>query len=63
MYLLTFLFNHSSSKYAALGFSESLIEELCVEGYTGIRVSSLCPMFVDTGLVKVIEENKYVFPP
>jgi len=46
------LVDYSASKYAALGFCESLREELQVAGYKDIHISALCPYFVTTGLVK-----------
>jgi len=46
------LVDYSASKSGAMGFCESLREELTVGGYKGIHVSALCPYFVTTGLVK-----------
>ncbi|XP_062605573.1 17-beta-hydroxysteroid dehydrogenase 13-like [Saccostrea cucullata] len=47
-----YLVDYSSSKYAALGFAEALNEELRTMGKTGVYTTTVCPMFVDTGLVK-----------
>lgn len=45
-------FDLCSSKYAAFGFTEALNEELRTLGKDGIHTTTVCPMFVDTGLVK-----------
>ncbi|XP_048728483.2 estradiol 17-beta-dehydrogenase 11-like [Ostrea edulis] len=47
-----FLVDYSSSKYAAYGFAEALNEELSIMGKNGVQTTTVCPMFVDTGLVK-----------
>lgn len=47
-----FLVDYSSSKYAVYGFTEALNEELRTLGKDGIHTTTVCPMFVDTGLVK-----------
>ena len=41
----------SASKYAAFGFTEALREEIRVLGKTNIETTTVCPMFVNTGLV------------
>ncbi|CAG5124239.1 unnamed protein product [Candidula unifasciata] len=46
------LTDYCASKHAAKGFHESLIEELYLYGHHNIKVTGLCPMFVDTGLIK-----------
>ncbi|BFZ11153.1 hypothetical protein BsWGS_14192 [Bradybaena similaris] len=46
------LTDYCASKHAAMGFHESLIEELHVNGHHNIKLTALCPMFVDTGLIK-----------
>lgn len=48
---------YSSSKYAAYGFAEALNEELRILGKTGIHTTTVCPMFVDTGLVKTPKDR------
>ncbi|XP_022287001.1 estradiol 17-beta-dehydrogenase 11-like [Crassostrea virginica] len=52
-----FLVDYSSSKYAAYGFAEALNEELRILGKTGIHTTTVCPMFVDTGLVKTPKDR------
>lgn len=41
---------YASSKWAALGFSESIRLELAELGHRHVQVSSICPSFVDTGM-------------
>lgn len=45
-----FLVDYSSSKHAVYGMSEALDEEIRKSGKTGVKVSCVCPMFVNTGL-------------
>ncbi|KAL5014414.1 hypothetical protein ScPMuIL_008684 [Solemya velum] len=47
-----FLIDYSASKYAVYGFTEALAEELDILGHTGIKTTTVCPFFVNTGLVK-----------
>ena len=52
----------SASKYAAFGFTEALDEELRADGMagdglTGIHLTTVCPMFVDTNLVQKIAQR------
>ena len=41
---------YASSKWAVLGFSESLALELALEGHRHVHVTALCPSYVATGL-------------
>jgi all-trans-retinol dehydrogenase (NAD+) len=41
---------YAASKWGALGFSESLREELRLLGHRHIGVTAVCPSFIDTGL-------------
>jgi all-trans-retinol dehydrogenase (NAD+) len=41
---------YASSKWAVLGFSESLALELELEGHSHVHVTALCPSYVSTGL-------------
>jgi all-trans-retinol dehydrogenase (NAD+) len=41
---------YAASKWGALGFAESLREELKVEGHHHVGVTAVCPSFIDTGL-------------
>ena len=42
--------SYAASKWAALGFSESLREELKLAGHRHVRVTAVCPSYVATGL-------------
>ncbi|KAK3088330.1 hypothetical protein FSP39_017729 [Pinctada imbricata] len=50
-----YLVDYCSSKFAAFGFTEALSDELRVLGKTNIQTTTVCPMFVDTGLVETIK--------
>jgi all-trans-retinol dehydrogenase (NAD+) len=41
--------SYAASKWAVLGFSESLIYELQLDGHP-IQVTSVCPGYIDTGM-------------
>jgi short-subunit dehydrogenase len=41
---------YASSKWAVLGFSDSLREELRVQGHRHVGVTTVCPSYIDTGL-------------
>lgn len=47
-----FLVSYCSSKFAAVGFHQSLTQELSVLGKDGIQTTCLCPTFVNTGFIK-----------
>jgi short-subunit dehydrogenase len=42
--------SYAATKWAALGFSESLREELKLAGHRHVRVTAVCPSYVATGL-------------
>lgn len=44
------LTDYCGSKFAAVGFQEALSMELATEGYTGIRTTTVCPFFINTGM-------------
>ncbi|XP_015905269.1 short-chain dehydrogenase/reductase family 16C member 6 isoform X3 [Parasteatoda tepidariorum] len=44
------LTDYCASKFAAVGFEESLRLELFQEGYTGIHSTVVCPYFINTGM-------------
>uniref|UniRef100_A0A0B7BGP2 Short-chain dehydrogenase/reductase 3 n=1 Tax=Arion vulgaris TaxID=1028688 RepID=A0A0B7BGP2_9EUPU len=46
------LSDYCASKHAAMGLHESLTEELHKQNQHNIKLTALCPMFVDTGLIK-----------
>jgi all-trans-retinol dehydrogenase (NAD+) len=41
---------YASSKWAVVGFSDSIRQELAAEGYGHVHVSIICPSYVSTGL-------------
>lgn len=47
---LPYASTYASSKWAALGFSESIREELRVLGHRHVRVTAICPSYIDTGM-------------
>jgi all-trans-retinol dehydrogenase (NAD+) len=42
--------SYAATKWAVLGFSESLSEELNQAGHRHVRVSAICPSYISTGL-------------
>jgi short-subunit dehydrogenase len=42
--------SYAATKWAVLGFSESLREELKLMGHAHVRVSAICPSYIATGL-------------
>jgi short-subunit dehydrogenase len=42
--------SYAATKWAVLGFSDSLREELRLAGHRHVRVSAICPSYVATGL-------------
>ncbi len=46
------LSDYCASKFAEVGFSESLRRELKKFKYTGVKVTCVCPYIIDTGLFK-----------
>lgn len=46
---------YASSKWAVLGFSESLLLELEVQGHRHVHVTSICPSYVATGLFEGVK--------
>jgi short-subunit dehydrogenase len=44
--------SYAATKWAVLGFTESLREELRVLGHTQVGVTAVCPSYVDTGLFR-----------
>ncbi len=49
------LSDYSASKHALLGYSDSLRMEMQKFGYNGIKISCLCPGYVDTGIVEGVK--------
>jgi len=46
------LSDYAASKFAEVGFSESLRRELKKFSYTGVKVTCVCPYIIDTGLFR-----------
>lgn len=55
------LTDYCGSKFAAVGFQESLAMELANEGYTGIRTTTVCPFFINTGMFDGAEPGIFGF--
>ena len=47
---LPFAATYASSKWAVLGFSESLLEELRLTGHEHVHVTTICPGYIATGM-------------
>lgn len=47
--------DYSASKFAAVGFDESLRVELKRLGYPGIRTTVVCPFYINTGMFKGVK--------
>ncbi len=47
---LPFAATYASSKWALFGFSESLREELRLTGQEHVRITSVCPSYISTGM-------------
>lgn len=50
MIALPFGATYASSKWAVLGFSESLREELRLQGHGHVRVTAICPSYISTNM-------------
>ncbi|XP_077386180.1 retinol dehydrogenase 10-A [Festucalex cinctus] len=58
--------DYCASKFAAVGFHESLAHELLAEEVEGVKTTLVCPYIVDTGMFegcKIREEVELVLPP
>jgi short-subunit dehydrogenase len=49
-FAVTGLTDYCASKFAAVGFDESLRTELWADKKTGIKTTVVCPYLVDTGM-------------
>lgn len=57
---------YASSKWAALGFSESIRFELQDQGHRHVHVTTVCPSYVSTGLfagAKAPRTTRFIEPP
>jgi len=50
--------SYASSKWAAIGFSESIRAELNLEGHKHVHVTIVCPSYIGTGMFKGAEAPK-----
>ena len=44
------LVDYCAAKYAVVGFSDALRLEMKKQGYTGVKVTCVCPSFIATGM-------------
>ncbi|XP_045592856.1 short-chain dehydrogenase/reductase family 16C member 6 isoform X2 [Procambarus clarkii] len=51
------LADYCASKFAAVGFDESLRLELMVEGYTGVKTTVICPYYISTGMFEGVKSK------
>ncbi|XP_006614404.1 estradiol 17-beta-dehydrogenase 11 [Apis dorsata] len=47
--------DYSATKFAAIGYHESLFTELKTHGYDGIHATLICPYFINTGMFHGVE--------
>ncbi|XP_054639658.1 retinol dehydrogenase 10-A isoform X2 [Dunckerocampus dactyliophorus] len=58
--------DYCASKFAAVGFHESLAHELLAEEVEGVKTTLVCPYIVNTGMFegcKIREEVELILPP
>ncbi|XP_008284131.1 retinol dehydrogenase 10 isoform X2 [Stegastes partitus] len=58
--------DYCASKFAAVGFHESLAHELLADEVEGVKTTLVCPYIVDTGMFegcKIREEVELLLPP
>ena len=44
------LIDYCASKFGAVGIDESLRNELCAVGKTGVKTTVVCPYYINTGM-------------
>lgn len=49
--------HYSGSKYAVVGLSDALLTELSVKKKLGVKITTVCPKFVNTNLVTGLSER------
>ncbi|XP_053998996.1 estradiol 17-beta-dehydrogenase 11 isoform X2 [Hylaeus anthracinus] len=47
--------DYSATKFAAIGYHESLFSELRAHGYDGIHATLVCPYFINTGMFQGVK--------
>lgn len=52
---LPYAATYASSKWALLGFSESLREELRLQGHSNVSVTTVCPSYIGTGMFQGVK--------
>jgi len=55
--------DYSASKFAAVGFDESLRMELLSEGKTNIHTTCICPYYINTGMFDGIKTRAPILQP
>jgi len=53
------LVDYCSSKFANVGMMESLALELWADGHTGVKTTTVCPYFIDTGMFDGCQTRYY----
>ncbi len=53
---------YASSKWAALGFSDSIREELRLAGHHHVRVTAICPSYLDTRMFSGVRMPRFTRP-
>ena len=49
---ITGLADYCASKSAVIGFHDSVRAELCAMNKTGVRLTLVCPFFINTGMME-----------
>ncbi|XP_003691983.1 estradiol 17-beta-dehydrogenase 11 [Apis florea] len=55
--------DYSATKFAAIGYHESLFTELKTHGYDGIHATLICPYFINTGMFHGVEPRLPMLQP
>jgi short-subunit dehydrogenase len=56
---LPYASTYASSKWAALGFTESIREELRILGHRHVRVTAVAPSYIDTGMAAGVKLPRF----
>jgi short-subunit dehydrogenase len=56
---LPYAATYASSKWAVIGFSESILEELRLMGHTHVGVTTVCPSYIGTGMFSGVRLPKF----
>lgn len=49
--------DYSASKHAAVGFDDSLRNELASIGKTGVKTTVVCPFYINTGMFHGVQSK------